>query len=417
MELSKTFRIMNSWKYPYNSSYGYGFSLRFITLLSKFIFLIYFSKTVEIEEIASYGLIIGFITVSLYMAGFEVYTITSRQFIKEPSKTNFIVSNQFAMYFLGYIVALPFLYISTTNFSPNIQFLCMMILVSEHINQELNRILIALNKILLAGINLFIRSGFWVYIFIFVNEFLFLCTLKNILFIWLMCSLLALIIILVNIAKAKIRIILDFDLIWMKKVLYRAFPFLLSSISFQALMVYDRVSIQKLGQDTELAAYVFFMSLTMGIFSLYEATILTPNFRKIIIDGADTIILKKSIFKLFLMGIPFYIILTIFSFPFIEFLVGLTEKSALVSLSHWYYATSLVGLMLVLASTVTRGLYALEADYLISKINIFTFLIFVLAVFLGQTVGVQPIVVVHFLIAVLLLNFLMKLIKLILIKV
>ena len=73
--------------------------------------------------------------------------------------------------------------------------------------------------------------------------------------------------------------------------------------------------------------------------------------------------------------------------------------------------------MLVLASTVTRGLYALEADYLISKINIFTFLIFVLAVFLGQTVGVQPIVVVHFLIAVLLLNFLMKLIKLILIKV
>tara|TARA_B110000902_G_scaffold235128_1_gene280238 strand:- start:948 stop:1412 length:465 start_codon:yes stop_codon:yes gene_type:complete len=137
-------------------------SLRGLTLLSKFIFIFLLGKYAEDEFfLGEYGIIVTSISLIIYLVGFDYYVFNTREILK--SKENIIekIRNQFFFHLIVYLILLPVLLgvIFYFNFIDTKYFLIILLLIiSEHLGQELFRLYTTLEKSNLANLFFFINQ-------------------------------------------------------------------------------------------------------------------------------------------------------------------------------------------------------------------------------------------------------------------
>ena len=172
-------------------------SIRGFTLLGKFILLFFMAKFLTLAEVGVYGLLVVLVSYSLYAVGFDFYTYSTREIISlKKDEWGGVIKKQGQLILGAYIIVLPIIIICSSFFisSEWLIFLAILI-VLEHLNQEMMRLLIVDNKAVLANNLLFIRSGLWCYIVILLMFSQTIdANLENVLLFWIIFNSIALII-------------------------------------------------------------------------------------------------------------------------------------------------------------------------------------------------------------------------------
>lgn len=267
-------------------SYFLSIALRGTTLFSKFIFIILLAHFISPKDVGLFGLISGAVGYAIFAIGFEFYTYTTREMIKADKKElSGIMKNQLYFYIFSYLFFSPLIIaIYYYNILPgNTAYWFIALLFFEHTSQEVNRILITLQKQSFASLILFIRQGLWCWVAVFLMMLSHTYrTIETVFILWLLGTITASIIGVANIWKitrsSKVAIL---DWAWIKKGFYISTPMLVASLALRGMFTFDRFGVEHVSGLEVLGAYTLFISMTSAIQSFLDTILISFAFPKI----------------------------------------------------------------------------------------------------------------------------------------
>ncbi|MCF5509749.1 hypothetical protein GIV66_29305 [Pseudomonas sp. PA-3-11C] len=253
-------------------------AIRGLTLVSKFFLIFFLARFLEPAELGIYGLLAATVGYSLYLLGFDFYTYSTRELLKRERKEwGGVLKSQGALTLVLYVIFLPLLsLLFVCDLLPmKVVYWFFVLLVLEHLNQELGRLLIAVSEQLYASLILFLRSGVWA---ILVTGLMFvepdLRDLDVVFFAWSLGGLLALC---VGVFRIKALQLSGWsakvDWVWIIKGLKVALALLIATLAMRGVFTLDRYWFQELAGLELLGAYVLFMGVSMALMSFLDAGI------------------------------------------------------------------------------------------------------------------------------------------------
>lgn len=261
------------------------------SLGSKFLFTLFISKYLTVEEYGEYNLLITSVTFLMFVLGMDFYSYTAREILGNSRQNRIIyIKHQFLFHGIIYILFLPLVYIFFKSFLGSINFfLFYLLLIFEHFSQELYRLFVFHNKQIIANGLLFLRTFLWILIFcvnvIFLNAHV--ISIDFILLYWLFGALVSTVVGLIILFKEYKLTFPDLvdqsgiDLNIIKSGLIICVPLFFSTISYKLIEYSDRYFIEIM-MDT---AHV-------GIYSLYSNV---SNITNIVVNTMVTLIIFPKI--------------------------------------------------------------------------------------------------------------------------
>ena len=262
-------------------------ALRGMTLGSKFLLIFFLARFLEPAELGLYGLLVATIGYALYLLGLDFYTYSTREILKrERNEWGGLLKNQGALTLVLYALFIPLLLlIFVAGTLPwYLAFWFFVLLVLEHLNQELMRLLIAISDQLMASVVLFLRSGAWavaVVLLMFVQPEL--RTLQAILGAWTLGGLLAVSLAVWRLSRLSIsgwRSKVDWR--WIRQGIKVAAPLLVATLALRGLYTLDRYWLDALAGLEVLGAYVLFMGIANAMLSFLDAGVFAFSYPKLI---------------------------------------------------------------------------------------------------------------------------------------
>ena len=257
-------------------------------MTSRFLLLLFLAKFLEPIEVGLFGLLLATISFSVLAIGGDFYAYSQRELLSRPKdEWGFVLYNQLIAIFILYLLLLPpHFFIFYFNLIP-LKFagIFFLLLIAEHLAQEINRFLIATHRPIAASLVLFIRMGLWVFILL---PILWFNNIKNpleiTLYAWLAGVILA---ILVGVYFIKKTITFHkenkkIDTQWIKRGFKIGLIFLIATLCFRALFTLDRYIVDYLNGAAFLGVYTLYMSIAMAIFSFIDAGILSFLYPKMV---------------------------------------------------------------------------------------------------------------------------------------
>lgn len=261
--------------------------MRGLSLGCKFLLIFVLAEFLTPAEVGEYGLISSIIGLGVYIIGLEFYTFSTREIINSaPEEKIELIINQLYLYTPLYILSIPALYYIYLNYNLEIKYLPIVysLLVTEHAALEINRILISLNKALLAGRILFIRMGAWVILLITTQYFIENTrSLPIVLYFWIFGSVAACLIgtklILRDLPNPNS---LKIKKEWMKNGLKTIIPLLIASIALRGMSTIDRFMLEAVSGIESVAPYIVYSGICAAIISLVDAGVVDFLYPKLI---------------------------------------------------------------------------------------------------------------------------------------
>lgn len=223
-----------------------------------------------------YGLFTATIGYSGYLLGLDFYTFTTREVLKrERSEWGALLKSQGVLTLMLYAIFLPLLTLIFINglLPWRMAGWFFLLLVLEHMNQELNRLLVAISEQLLASIVLFLRSGTWA---LAVIALMALDpktrSLDHVFGAWTIGAGGALLVGVIRLAQLRIggwRKKIDWT--WIKNGLRISIKLLVATLAIRAVFTMDRYWIQSLGGLDVVGAYVLFMGIGGTLLAFLDA--------------------------------------------------------------------------------------------------------------------------------------------------
>lgn len=317
--------------------------LRGGALASRFLLILTLAYYLSPLEFGKYGLYLAAASYLVYFLGFDFYNYTSRKIIgQNKQEIEFVIKGQTAFFVVSYIVAIPSLiYLSALNYLPvNLTVLFIVILIFEHIAQELYRLLIALSEPLWASVALFIRTGLWVFVLIplmFWKEGF--RTLNIVMVFWALGAGLACGVAVYRISKMKFSfasVCIDWKWIWQGVKV--SVPLLIATLSIRALFTFDRFFVDSVNGKEFLAVYILFVGVSGAIASFLEAGVFVFTYPRLIelykknLRGEFSYVAKK----MFKQTIVISLLCLIISYYVLELYLNIVEKEFFYSYMYIY---------------------------------------------------------------------------------
>jgi O-antigen/teichoic acid export membrane protein len=245
------------------------------------------AKFLEPERFGLYGLLAATIGYAIYAVGFEFYAFSIRALIgSEAAHWRGLIRDQAAFYGVAYCVLLPLLVLLCASgllpwaYAPWL----VLLVVLEHVAQELNRILIAIGEPVRASIVLFLRSGLWCLIVVVV---MWLApttrTIEFVLGSWAIGAALACALGLLRISRFE-RSVVSSGVDWRRVIrgVRIAVPFLIASLAVRGMFTVDRYWVETSAGLEVLGAYVLFIGLAMAVLSFLDAAVVDFLYPKVV---------------------------------------------------------------------------------------------------------------------------------------
>jgi hypothetical protein len=262
-------------------------SLRLATLVGRFILFFSLAKYLSSADFAKFGLITAFVSFGVLFVGGEFYQFTLRELKGvSPKERGWMVAHQSCAGLMLYVILMPAYFLLASHgiaVSENM-FLVLMILIFEHISQELYRILVVLDHQLHAGFQLFLRSAFWVWVIpVAIILFNYSPLLEHVLYLWLTFSLASIVFGIIGLKDdLKFDFPIRFDRGWMIRGVRVAGLFFLSALAFRALTTMDKYIVAMLSDENTTAAYVLFFGISMVLVNILEPAVFAFSYPKLI---------------------------------------------------------------------------------------------------------------------------------------
>ena len=308
-------------------------ALRGITLVSKFLLIIFLVRFLEPSEIGLYGLLVVTISYALYPLGLDFYTFTTREILKhERSEWGGILKDQGALTLVTYSIFLPLLLLifSTDSLPWNVAGWFFALLLLEHLNQELTRLLIAISEPLLASLALFLRSGIWV---IAVTVWMFITPdvrdLDTVLLAWTVGGGSALLLVVWRLYLLKVggwRKRVNWE--WIRKGVKIALPFLLATLAVRGLFTLDRYWLEAIAGLEVLGVYVLFVGITNAMISFLDAGVFAFSYPGLIsaFQQQRPEVFRQGVKRLFMQTVGFSLIFAMLALLLIGPLLDWLDK-------------------------------------------------------------------------------------------
>lgn len=267
-------------------------SLRSTTLGTRFLFVFILAKFLDPAMVGYYGLFTATIGYAIYFVGLDFYTYTTREILRVPAtergrflKTQAILSG--GLYLVVVPVAIAILI--RADWPSLLLWWFMPILILEHYNQEVMRLLIALSEQIAASLVLFLRQGSWAIAIAALMAWEPESRRLDVVFaLWAAGGGLAAIL-----GTWKIRRLrmggwhAPLDWHWVRKGLTVSLSFLVATLSLRGIQTFDRYWIEELGGVEMVGAYVLFMGvagsmmvfLDAGVFAFTYPDLIRHNHR------------------------------------------------------------------------------------------------------------------------------------------
>ncbi len=364
--------------------------MRGISMISRFLLIIMLAKLLPPSDLGIFGLLVAGISFAVLIVGFDYYSYSNREILSvEKKEWSRIIFNQIYAYIPLYLLFIPIaMIVSYYKFLPDGYFIWFVLLmIVEHASIEQNRLLNTMQKQLSASMVLFLRSGVWVLlmlpIMVFVDSFR---NLETVLYAWFLGGIASIIFGFFVIKKD-----IDYwpfikpDYQWILKGYKIGFLFILGTIAFKMISTFDRFWLEKISNSDVVGAYVFYVSLTVGVTAFIHAGLIVFSAPKIITTYQSGKISKfkylmDNFLKELIISILGMVVLMYFLMPFVINWVDKPIYHDSYGVFHIILATAA---FTVLSSHPSTYLYASKRDKytFFSTISAFVVFILVTAVF------------------------------------
>jgi len=250
---------------------------RMSAMASKFIIFTFLSKYFTSSEYGVYSLLSTTITISIFILGFDFYNYSIRNILLENKN---VASKVYSSFFLYIYVYVGFLFIGYLIFnqidylSQNTELL-ILICITEHLNQEIYRMLLAFKKVLLANWFLFFRiTGWSVTVLILILIFQKKLSLSDILLIWASANCVTLLMIAIVFSKTILANLkkIKFQKQWILKGLKVSVIFYLATIALKTIEYSNRYIVEAVLDESSAGIFSFYSNFSM-IIGIYISTI------------------------------------------------------------------------------------------------------------------------------------------------
>tara|TARA_R110002049_G_scaffold291474_3_gene475433 strand:+ start:8992 stop:10140 length:1149 start_codon:yes stop_codon:yes gene_type:complete len=240
-------------------------------------------KSLGIAEFGVFGLFQSTVIIMTFFLGLDFYTFTAREILKLESKEfSYYIKHQIIFHTIAYILILPFCYflVLWNIIQKEFIYLFIIILVSEHLSQEIYRILIILKKTVVATLVLFLRSGLWIILtyLLWKNNFI-PSSLESLLYLWLLGAALSVII---GFYYLDFKWIQGVDKGWIKEGLIVAFPFFIGTILYKMMEFSGRYFLNFYFTSAEVGVYTFFSSIANVMFVFVQTIVIIELYPSLI---------------------------------------------------------------------------------------------------------------------------------------
>lgn len=261
--------------------------MRGLTLLCKFLLIFVLAKFLEPNDVGLYGLLAGTVGYALFAVGFEFYTYSTRELIGGDRRQWLaLIRDQLVFFVFTYLFVVPFVLMAFfLEWLPwTYAGWFFLLLMLEHVAQELNRLLVVMSEQLLAGVILFLRSGVWCLLLVllmwWVPE---TRNLDWVLAAWCIgagfgCLLGGARILSLNNTALRSKV----DWQWIGKGLRLAIPLLVASLAIRGIFTFDRYWVESIAGLDVLGVYVLFIGITTSIISFLDAGVVVFLYPKIL---------------------------------------------------------------------------------------------------------------------------------------
>lgn len=264
--------------------------LRMSTLFTRFIFIFVAAKFLSPEAIGYYGLFTAAISYTLLLAGLDFYTYTTREIVKrESSEWGSILKSQIALVCIIYITVIPLslTLLPSAGLPSFLIYWFIPVLFLEHVNQEIYRILIVLQKQLSASILLFTRQGSWAVMIVCVmsldDSYR---NLNSVMLMWASAGIIA-----VGVGAYRLWLIgfsgwgARIDWSWIARGIAVSGGLLSASLAMRGIQTFDRYWLGEVAGIEIVGVYVLFFGLASALSVFLDAAVFSFRYPEMIIHA------------------------------------------------------------------------------------------------------------------------------------
>ena len=341
------------------------------------------------------------VSFSVLVIGADYYTYSHRELLaRPPEQWSFVIQHQIKAQMILYCLLLPAqLFIFLFGFL-DWQYAAwfFVLLIAEHISQEINRLLVVMNKQLIASWVLFIRLGSWVFLIVPVMYFFPEMRKLPVLYMaWLFGSLVAILFGVLAVSRALPTWQKNItDLRWLKKGFKVGGAFLLATLCYKGLLTFDRYAVEAISSTEVLGVYIFYIGLVVGAFAFLDPAVFSFVYPKMLksYQMQDKEKYQKAYKELMISTVSISSILSIVIWIVAPYIINWIDKPIYIEYLDNFKILIAVGFVFALGHIPHYALYAMKGDKWIvlahtSSLMVFFFILWGLLFENGiQTVGV-----------------------------
>lgn len=250
--------------------------LRTATLGARFVFVFFLAKYLDPQSVGYYGLFTATVGYFLYLVGLDFYTYTTREILKaSPEQRGQMLKGQAALSVLLYAIVVPLAVwvLPQAHWPGELLLWFFPILVFEHLNQEISRLLVALSEQITASLILFMRQGSWALAIVGLMAVdADMRQLQAVMACWLAAGVIAALLGILKIRQLRMGgWNLPVNWAWVKKGAMVSLAFLLATLALRGVQTVDRYWLQSLTSIEVVGAYVLFLSIAGTLMVFLDA--------------------------------------------------------------------------------------------------------------------------------------------------
>lgn len=262
-------------------------AMRLSALGARFLLFFILALYLPPNEVGLFGLISATVSYAAAFVGIDFYQYSNRE-LRQTSDVHHIsiIYSSISLYCITYIIAIPFFSLAFyfKIFDWSYFYIAIGILIFEHAGQELYRILVMIERPIIAGATLFLRLGFWVFALtcaMYLNPAF--RNIETILWAWWLGTLSAFCLALRPIlALRNGRRPNGMGKAWIIKGLRASIPLLVGTLCLRATVTFDRYLMELENSRELLGVYVFFAGMAAALPAILEAGVFSFRSPKLI---------------------------------------------------------------------------------------------------------------------------------------
>lgn len=358
--------------------------LRVGTLGTRFALVFILAKYLDAASVGYYGLFTATVGYALLSVGMDFYIYSSREITRtEQSNRGRLLKSQVALAGILYSIIIPAsIFVLPSSGFPNILlWMFIPILVLEHLNQEIYRLLIILSHQLSASVLLFVRQGSWalaIAMLMALNESS--RNLTTVMILWACAGALA-----ATAGIWKLRS-MEFggwdkriDWGWIRKGIVVSGAFLIATLAVRAIQTFDRYWLEALAGIEVVAAYVLFFGVASALSVFLDAAIYSFQYPEFVRLGNSKKYkeMHHKVRRMALQTLGFSLAFSFASALALPLLLGWLGDPIYQSEINLYYWVLGGVIVLSLSMAPHYALYALGEDRAIIASHLAALLVFV----------------------------------------